>query len=297
MAYVLLITNPAAARTTPGKVKAVCAVFAREGWKVDLVDTSRPDDAAALARQGVSNGVDVIAVYGGDGTTAHAVGGMVGHGIPVGLIPGGTGNLLSANLRLPQNPVKAALVVTRGVPRKIDLGRMVRPDGTRYFAVACGAGFDAELMSETPGSSKRRWGMGAYVGRAWETLREVASVPYRITIDEQVLEVEAATVLVANCGEIIPPVLSLRAGISLDDGLFEVVALQANGLLESVGVVWDLLTRRGNGSDRVSYAPGAVVTVESAKPRPVQMDGEPGGVTPFTAELLPGALSVMVPAR
>lgn len=295
MPRVLLITNPAAARTDPRVVRTVSTVLDREGWDVEVVGTTRPGHAGELARAGVADGMDVIAIYGGDGTAMQAVGEVVGGDVPLALIPGGTGNLLAGNLRLPRDPSRAALVISRGIPRRIDLGRMERKDGPHFFAVACGAGVDAEVMAATTPEAKRRWKLGAYVAQAWETLSEVRNVPFRVTVDDQVLEGEAATVLVANCGEFIPPVVRLRRGIRLDDGELDVVILSAKDRVESVGVAWRLLWGGEDVNGNIRCARGRVVTVATEPSRPVQLDGEAAGETPFTAELLPGAISVLVP--
>jgi diacylglycerol kinase (ATP) len=294
MRRVLLITNPMAARTDQKVVHTVSSVLRREGWSVEVVGINRPGHAADLARAAVDDGIETIAVYGGDGTTMQVVSAVIGKDVVLGLIPGGTGNLLAGNLRLPRNPERAAMVVARGKPRAIDLGRMLRADETHYFAVACGAGFDAELMAGTTSSAKRRWKMGAYVAKGWKMLHRLENVPYRITVDGETFEGDAATVMVANCAEFIPPFIRFRDGISLDDGMFEVVILRATGLLESVGVLWHLLRAGGRPGPNVQYARGSTVTVETDPPRPVLMDGEPAGVTPFTAELLPLALRVLV---
>lgn len=294
MARVLLITNPVAARTDPAVVRTVSTVLAREGWEVDVVGTTRPGHAAELAAEGVRDGADVIAVYGGDGTTMQAVKGLRGSEVPLGMIPGGTSNLLAGNLRIPRDPTKAALAVARGTARKIDLGLMERPDGPQYFAVAAGAGFDAELMAGTTREAKRRWKMAAYVARAWETMGTVKSVNCRITVDGRTMEGTAASVLVANCAEFIPPLVKFRKGVRLDDGLFDVVVLSAEGLFESLGVVLEWITG-DDGSTRVQFARGRAVSVEMEPAQPAQIDGEPAGRTPFAVELLPGALRVLAP--
>jgi diacylglycerol kinase (ATP) len=297
MARALIITNPAAARTTPRALRTVRSVLRREGWRVDIETTTHDGHAAELAAQGACAGVDVVAVYGGDGTAMQAVRGLQGHELPLALIPGGTGNLLAGNLRLPRDPTRAALVIARGAPRALDLGRLEREDGARYFAVACGAGFDAELMASTTTAAKRRWKMGAYIARAWETIGAVHNVPYRVTVDGRVLEGEAATVMVANCSEFVPPFLRFGPAVSLDDGLFDVVILQGEGFLQSAAVLVQWVSGAGEGSDNVRRARGRVVTVEMEPVRVVQTDGEAAGVTPFTAELLPGRLHVMAPRR
>ncbi len=295
MSRVLVIFNPAAARADPMQVRAIDRVLRGEGWDVEVAGTSKPGDAKTIAQQGIDDGVDVIAVYGGDGTTMQAVEAIVGTDTPLGLIPGGTGNLLAGNMRLPRDPVEAARVISSGTLRRIDLGRMERPEGARYFAVACGAGLDAEVMAGTSGKAKRMWGMAAYVVRIAHALRNLQGDRYRVTVDGEVTEMEALTVLVANCGEIVPPFLRLRHGITFDDGLLDVVLLHADGVLQGVRVVGRLLAGLTEGTDLIRFARGRHVTVESDPIRPVELDGEPGGQTPFTVRVVPGAVSILVP--
>ncbi len=297
MARALLIFNPAAARANQRVVRSVSRVFSQEGWNLEVVGTTRPGHAEDLARQGVADGAELIAVYGGDGTTMQAVRGLVGQEVPVGLIPGGAGNLLAGNLRLPRNPTAAARVAARGVAKRIDLGRLRREEGERYFAVACGAGFDADLMARTSGAAKRRWRMGAYVAQFWGALHDVKLVAHTITVDGTILEVEAVMVMVANCGELMPPFFRLREGIAPDDGIFDVVVVNATTVVEGIDITLRMLTGRVKDHHRVRYARGRSVTVETAEPRPVQFDGEPGGVTPFTADVVPNGVRIILPRR
>ena len=295
MSRALLITNPRAARTDPRVIQSVRDVLARRGLTVEVAGTSGVEDAAELARRGVHDGAEIVAVYGGDGTTMRAVRGIVGLDVALGLIPGGTGNILAGNLRIPRSPVRAAEVVAAGKVRAIDLGRVERDDGVHYFAVNCGAGVDASLMAATSRQAKRRWGFGAYVAQRWQQVGELAPVHHRITVDGEMLETGAATVLVANCGEVIPRFLKLGADIAPDDGLLDVVVLNATGLAESVGVLWQLVRGASNGSGRVRYARGREVRIEAAPARPVQLDGELTGNTPLVVRVMPAAIRVLVP--
>lgn len=296
MPRALLIFNPVAARTDPRVVQTVSRVFGGAGWDLEVAGTTRAEDAARLAAQGVSEGVATVAVYGGDGTTMQAVRGLVGSDVTLGLVPGGTGNLLARNLGLPLDPARAARALIRGTPRPVDLGRITRADETRFFAVAAGAGFDAQVMGQTSSAAKRRWKLAAYLAKAWEiVLKDLQNVACRVTVDGQVLESEAATVLVVNCPQIIPPFIPIWKGVTPFDGHFDVFVLKADNVVEGIGMVWQLLVSKSNGKGAVLHARGRAVTVETDPPRPVQFDGEVEGDTPFTAELLPGALRVLVP--
>lgn len=296
MADVLLIFNPAAARTDPRVVRTVSEVLAAAGMEVEVSGTTRPDDAGTLARQGVEAGVSAVAVYGGDGTTMQAVRGLVGSGVRLGLVPGGTGNLLARNLDLPLDPVQAARALVDGGTRDVDLGRITRGASDRYFAVAAGAGFDARVMGETTREAKRKMKLGAYLLTATRIIaRDLEVVPYRVSVDGEEFVGEAATVLVLNCARLFPPFLPLWRNIEPDDGMFDVFALRAQTVLDGLGMVWRLVVSKTDGNGSVLHARGRRVTVETDSVQPVQFDGEVEGETPFTAELLPGELHVVVP--
>jgi len=299
LAKALLIANPHAARTAAAAVKGIELVFRRAGWDVEVLATGGSGDARKLAEYGVAKGVDMVAVFGGDGTTMQAAAALVGSDVILGVIPGGTGNLLAGNLKLPTNPVKAIEAILRGSVRRIDLGRVDRFDGSHYFAVACGAGADARVMAETPARQKHKWGMMAYIATTLRILPEIRSVPYEITIDGAVRELSAAMLLVANCGYVIPPVLRLGQGISPEDGLLDLVVIQSDSLAGGFRAVWDVIRDATGtyGEDVfVGYARGKEISVRTLDgPQPVQLDGESGGETPFTATVVPGAIRVGYP--
>jgi diacylglycerol kinase family enzyme len=186
----------------------------------------------------------------------------------------------------------------------IDLGVVQRDDDAHYFAVCCGAGFDARLMADTHAAIKRRWKRAAYLARGLAALPGVRSALHRVTVDGVVHERRAALVLVANCGDLFPPFLRLRDDIAPDDGWFDIMTLRADGTLESLAAFWELVRgrwQRARGlGERVWFGRGRSVRVEviDGAQQPVQLDGELSGETPFEARLVPGALSVLVdPAR
>jgi diacylglycerol kinase family enzyme len=176
---------------------------------------------------------------------------------------------------------------------------MERPTGVHYFAVACGAGYDARVMAATLAEQKRRWGMAAYVATSLRLIADIESTRHVITIDGVEYEAHAAMVLVANCGEVIPRVVRLGPGITPTDGLLDIVVMRADSFSQSLRAVWDLLRVIPTPAGRetfVGHARGREVRVESERTQPVQLDGEPGGETPFTATVVPGAIRILVPS-
>jgi diacylglycerol kinase family enzyme len=252
VARALLITNPAAARTTHGAVQVVSDTMRQAGWTLEVLATGGPGDARKLAAYAVEAGMDLVAVQGGDGTTMQAAAALVGTDVALGLIPGGT----------------------------------------------CGAGIDARVMAETASEEKRRWGIGAYMATALRVLPEMRSHRYLVTVDGVEYEANAAMILVANCGEVIPPLVKLGHGINPYDGFLDAVVVQADGVWDTVRAIWhvlrDLPPTHESGT-LIGYARGRTISVECDSTQPVELDGEAGGTTPFTAEVVPGAISVIVP--
>jgi diacylglycerol kinase family enzyme len=224
---------------------------------------------------------------------------LVGTDVALALIPGGTGNVLAGNLRIPMDPIAAVRAVARGRRRRIDLGEVILADGTHYFGVACGAGVDARVMGETLPVNKRRWGIGAYFATTFRVLSEVRSTPCIITVDGERFEAPAALILILNCAEVIPRVVRVRPEIKLDDGILDLVVVAADSV---GGAVRGFLRVLGNsvGAKRetpyLRYARGTEFRIEPAESLPVQFDGDPVGSTPFRAQVLPGALTVLVPS-
>lgn len=298
MTRALLITNPFAARADARAVTAILEILGRGGWSVDLHTIIGPGDARRIAEQARGAGFEVLVSHGGDGTAMQVAAGIAGSGIALGVVPGGTGNVLAGNLRLPRTTIGAARALLRARREPIDLGIVARDDGDHYFAVAAGTGFDAQLMAATRRRDKRRWKLGAYVARAAMSLSSVRSALHRVTVDGTSHEVPAAMLLVLNCGQLPPGFLKLRASLAPDDGWLDVVALDADGVFQSASAVLELLFS-GNGKRkgrRVWWARGRTIRVEvpEGDARPVQLDGEVTGTTPFEARLLPGALAVLV---
>jgi diacylglycerol kinase (ATP) len=239
-----------------------------------------------------------VVVLGGDGTTMQAAAALVGTNVSLGLVPGGTGNVLAGNLRLPRDPVQATRVILRGRSEPIDLGRLERADGVHYFGVGCGAGADARIMHETGAGAKRRWGIGGYFATLFRVLPEVRSTPCVITVDGHAFSFRAALVLVLNCGEMIPPLVRVRRGTVPTDGVLDVLALTADsvwGCARAAFRVFQNVMVGTGPTSYLAYARGRQVQIEAEAPMPVQYDGDLAGETPVAADVVPNAIQVMVP--
>lgn len=297
MTRALIITNPAAARAAKKGLAVSRRRLEDGGLAVEVVPTAGPGDAARLAKAALADGVELLIAHGGDGTAMEVGSVLVGTGCPLGLLPAGTGNVLAGNLRVRRAPRAAAEVILAGASRLIDVGRLTSTAGVRYFAVAAGAGFDAELMLRTLQRHKRRFGVGAYVATAVGLATAITRADVRVETEDALHQARAATVLVANCGELIPGLLPLASRIVPDDGMLDVALLDAESLAGAARVAWRLLLRRPEADRGITLLRARTVRVVADRVLPVQADGEAAGATPMAIEVVPRALAVLAPRR
>ena len=144
----------------------------RNGWSNTLwLETSAEDPGRAMTRQALTEQVDLVIGAGGDGTIRYVADGLAHSGIPMGLVPAGTGNLLARNLDLPLEEMEAIEVALGGHVRLIDLVEITVDDRpSEHFAVMAGIGIDAMMMDETNEDLKDKVGSAAYFVAAGKAL-------------------------------------------------------------------------------------------------------------------------------
>src|SRR3989442_4331909 len=132
MTRALLITNPFAARADARAVTAILKILGRGGWNVDLQTITGPGDARRIAEGARGAGFDVLVSHGGDGTAMQVAAGNAPPGIAPGGGPGGPGNVLPRQLRLPRPTAGAGPAPPQARPRSTDLGPVEPADGALY---------------------------------------------------------------------------------------------------------------------------------------------------------------------
>ena len=280
-------------------VREVRVALQAVGWRVRERTVTGRQDLARAAAEAVQAGVDVVVAVGGDGTVRLVASAVADTPIALGVIATGTGNLVAANLGIPRARAAAIRTVVHGRRRTIDLGR-VEADGAQHdFVLACGVGFDAEVIQRTHGAQKRRLGRLAYLASVLARTGTIRNVPHRLSLDGVEYSTEAAQVYIANFGGMLR-VLQPRRAIRPDDGLFDVVVARASGPLPALVAGWEALRQQHLGESargRVFRAQARTVRVTTDPARLVEVDGSLVGRTPITVSMRPGALTVLVPAR
>ncbi len=279
--------------------KEVVERMAREsGWgRPEWYETRIDDTGKAMAEQAAIAGAEMVLVCGGDGTVRTVCAELAGTGIPVGVVPAGTGNLLARNLGIPLYLQAAIDVALNGQDRAIDLVAISGDglDDDEHFMVMAGMGFDAAIMEGANEQIKARVGWLAYVVSGLRNLMFPA-VRLEISIDgAPFTKHRARTVVVGNVGY-------LQAGIpllpdaSIDDGVVDVVLVSPSRFLSWLPLAVRVLSKNKRTDDSLNRMTGRTVTIRAAHDTPRQLDGDSiGPGRELHAECIHGRLLVRVP--
>ena len=288
-----VVINPAAGQPEP-ILHILNSVFRQEGVRWDVSITHEFGDAARQARQAADKGADIVVAYGGDGTVMEVANGLAGSEVALGVLPGGTGNVLSIELEIPQTLEEAArlLVSPDAQIRKVDVGQ----SGERSFLLRAYVGFDAERIQLTTREMRDRYGKMAYLIAALKAIPESKAMHYHLTLDDEVVECEGFTCIVQNAGNMGVRGLSLVPDGSISDGLLDVIVIQGLdplSLASALGSIADTPL----DPDRFRHWQAREITIATDPPQAVIGDGEAWGETPITLKVLPGAVRVIGPGK
>jgi YegS/Rv2252/BmrU family lipid kinase len=292
-----VIVNPIKVGDGVAFRRKVTRALAVRGFDDPLWLETRVDDAGnAMAKRAIENESDLVLVAGGDGTVRVVCAALAYTGIPVGVIPAGTGNLLARNLHIPLDLDDALERILEGRERRIDLVKVHGDElDTDRFAVMAGLGLDAAIISGAPPHLKAQIGWTAYLVSAAKNINH-PSVRVQLTLDdEEPIERRVRTVVIGNVG-------MLQANIPLlpdarpDDGLLDVVVIAPRRVTQWPIVLWRLMTRTNRTDMYLERFTGRKVEITAAVDVQRQLDGDPiGPGRSLTAEIEPGALLARVP--
>ena len=289
----LLLYNPTAGqRDRRGQMRELAAKLKDRGLDVIHAPTEGPGHATEIVRSHLSQGIDVVAVCGGDGTISEAACGVAGTDTPLAILPGGTSNVLVRELRIPLDLGKAADLLFDGVPRPL---RMLTAND-RPFLLWAGVGLDARIMGNMVPTLKRWFGRsGIFVTVAREFFR-YEFPRLEVTVDGQVHEATFAVVCHAAryAGDWI-----IAPDASLESDEMEVVLFSGRGRWKFFRLFREIqLGQSGhllNGIARIVR--GKSVTIRSLEDYPVevQVDGDCVLETPITCRAATETVSILVP--
>jgi diacylglycerol kinase (ATP) len=252
--------------------------------------TRHAGHARVLAEEAVSAGARVAIAWGGDGTVNEVASALAFGPVPLGIVPGGSGNGLATALGISRDPERALQTALAGRVLTLDAGEIA---GRLFFNVA-GVGFDAHVARLFNARGRKR-GLVAYIHTTLAELFRYEPKTYQIGIEDETILRRALMVVVAN-GTQYGNGARVAPDARLDDGELDLVVADARS-------PWrDLLRARYLYDGSIARRPGILcrrvrtASVGTAGSLEYHVDGEcHESQVPLTIRVRPAALRVMAP--
>jgi len=284
-----LLVNPSSAggKTLKLLPRIEAALDARHA--VFRVERTRSlEHGVALALRAAELG-ELPVVVSGDGLMGAVGGALAGSDSPLGLIPGGRGNDLARALGIPTDPEAAVEVVLAGHSRRIDVGEA---NGKRFLGIVS-VGFDSECNRLANETHFLRGNL-VYVYSMLRTLIGWRTARFTLAVGEERKRISGYFVAVAN-NSVYGGGMYIAPEAAIDDGEFDVVAIEEVGKLRFLGGLRDVLKGTHLGKDEVSSFRTPRLELDASRPFPVYADGDHLTDLPVSLRVLPRCLSILVP--
>jgi diacylglycerol kinase family enzyme len=307
----LIIVNPYAT-TVSDRLKNL-VIYALQGrYEVEAVSTEAQNHATEIGREAQDGGYDVVVAFGGDGTLNEVANGLAGTDLPVGILPGGSTNVVCRTLGIPNDVVDATehllSLADDWQPRKIDLGKV----DERHFVFACGVGIDATVVQRVDANPKLKSTAGPYY-YSWAGVsgfyRKYLVNPVRVRAEVDGREpAEGVTAIVQNSDPLTyfaSRPIRVCEGIAIDDGTLSMAVLKRATQRDMPTLIRRLFSeskpaarhRQVTHFDDVTHAVVETASKNkdgSLRPFPLQVDGDYiGERTRVELGVSPGALTIV----
>ena len=289
---IVFIVNPKAGITP--KSKAVIELLAgnvipSSRFIPEVVFTQRAGHATELAKEALGRGADIVVASGGDGTINEVACAMVNTGIPMGILPAGSGNGLARSLGISLSYALALRTIIRGNTKLMDVAIA---NDTLYTSIA-GVGFDAHVAQKFAESYLR--GMFSYLKIILNEFRAYKPLTYKLTIDGVSMEKQALVIVFAN-GNQFGFNTRIAPDARVDDGFLDVCVMKKMPVSQLLNVGYHMMRGTPVKTGYTEYFKGKEITIETSSDPLMNIDGEPKIMqSPVKISIQPLALNVIVP--
>jgi len=285
----VLLLNPGARRGGEG-IDAVLDRLRAGGIALDERTTTSPEDVGRHLAEAAAT-ADCVIVGGGDGSLRMAASGVEAAGLTLGILPLGTANDLARTLGIPDDPEAAADVILAGHRRTIDLGTV---NGEPFFNVAS-IGLATDLARELSGGLKKRWGRLGYAIAAFRALARARRFSAWIIENDATTRTRTMQIAVGN-GRFYGGGNVVAEHATIDDGHLDLYSLEMRTVWRLALMLSSFRSGEHGAWSEVTTLRGTEFEVRTARPRPVNADGEIVTETPARFVVHPKAITVFAPA-
>ena len=252
--------------------------------------TESAGHATEIAKEAVEDGFDIVVAVGGDGSINEVAASLIGTDVPLGILPGGSGNGFAMHLGLGRNIKKAIQILNTAHPITIDSCLL----NGRPFVNLAGTGFDALVAYKAKKSTLR--GLYAYLKFS---ILEAWAYPiqtYSLEIDGQTITEEAALVIEVANAQMFGYNFVIAPQAKLNDGILDVLLVKKVPKWRYLFSLWRFFNRTFHKSSLVKTFTGQRIVIRSEQEMPVHVDGEGYYLgKELVFEVVPNSLLVLVP--
>jgi diacylglycerol kinase (ATP) len=243
------------------------------------------------AKKLLKGSVELIFVWGGDGTVQRVIDAVAGAAVTLAILPAGTANLFATNLGIPRDLEEAVKIGLNGSHRQLDVGLM----NHERFGVMGGTGLDALMIRDADAGLKDKVGRFAYVWTGAKNVRK-SSVKMRVEVDGAAwFKGKASCLLIGNVGDVIGGI-SVFPDAQPDDGRLNIGVVTASGALDWVRTLGRSAIGDASASPFVETTTGRTFEIRLDKALPYELDGGARKKTKrLKGKVEPGAITVCVP--
>ncbi len=251
------------------------------------------DQLKAIVDKAISDGANLIMAAGGDGTVSMISTHLVGTGIPIGIIPLGTGNVLAKALHIPLQLEQSLDLITGDAHKTINIDTFKMND--RFFVLNVSVGISPEIMRSVGSSEKQRLGFFAYLINFIQQLLGVKMHRVYIDYDHKKSTHFASEIMITNVATAGIEPLSWSDDISLTDGNLDLLIFRVQSLTDILGLLVSVFKKNGKLNPVIKFFQVTdYCRIDSQATLQTQADGDIVGQTPFEIKVYPGSLPVIV---
>lgn len=296
MTRVFVVLNPIAGQSNPEEIRShLSDQIAAHGWESTIYQTNGDESDRTRLEEAVASNYDLFIAAGGDGTVALTATALIGTGIPLSILPTGTGNGVARAAGIPLDWREATGLIF-GEHQQYEFDAM--QVAGQYFLLHLGVGLSGVALRQIDLESKRRLGRLYYPFASLRALFGYQPHRFKLTIDAEDHTFKGTEVFIINSASMGDPFVRWSDSIKPTDGTLDVFLVRARTLTDFLRLAWNVVLGRQRLDPKVTYLLAhESIDVRTDPTLPLQGDGEFVTEAPFSVQLVEEAIKIIGPAQ